>query len=107
MRTTQRDGGGVVTFGATVTDAASGAGVAQPGAIPFIFTREATGVYRVRFDPRLTTLHAQTTGGAGGLLVTTDGWAAGSFRVVAVASTTAAQVNGNFGFLCTVRDGRS
>lgn len=51
MRTTQRDqAGGIITFGATVADAASGSGVAQPGGIPFTFTRQAAGTYYYRFS---------------------------------------------------------
>ena len=42
MRTTQRDQGVSVT--GVVVDAASGTGVFQPGAIPFVYTRAATGV---------------------------------------------------------------
>ena len=39
----------IFTCSAQVVDAASGAGIAQPGNVPFTFTRPSAGVYHYRF----------------------------------------------------------
>lgn len=57
MRSRDRDRNTTVTFGASIVDAASGSGLAQPGNIPFTFTRGSTGVYTLYFDPRLIPIH--------------------------------------------------
>jgi hypothetical protein len=54
MRTTQRDQGATVRMSAFVVDAASGAGVFQPGNVPFAMVRQSAGSYYLNFDPRVT-----------------------------------------------------
>lgn len=62
MRSAQRDQGNITECGAQVSDAAGGNGVAQPGSIPFTFTRTGSGAYQINLDPRLIVL----SGVAGG-----------------------------------------
>jgi|SRR3954447_24208415 hypothetical protein len=103
MRTTQRDQTGFSTFSAVVNDAPSGAGVAQPGNVPFVFTRAAAGQYEYRFDTALlpvsvtATEDTLTTNGVG-----VTALAPGTFRVITYAPP-GTPVNGRHHWTCTAR----
>jgi hypothetical protein len=56
MKSTPRDQVATISFGARCADVPSGSGVAQPGAIPFTYTRTAAGQYAYRFDARILAL---------------------------------------------------
>jgi hypothetical protein len=102
MRTTQRDQGGTLSFGADVTDAASGAGVAQPGGIPFTFTRTGAGQYTYNIDPalRAVTVTANVWSGQGnGTAVATVGQ--GTFSLLTFNNNTA--TNARHWWNCTAR----
>ena len=102
MRTAQRDQSGPTTFGADVNDAASGAGVAHPGAVPFTYTRTATGVYRYRVDASLAPLYVTATGyGGTSHTATTMPAGAGAWDVIVSANNT--PVNSRHTWTCTAR----
>lgn len=106
MRTAQRDQGATTTFGAYVTDAASGAGVAYPG-IPFTFTRTGTGGYQINFDPRLRAVSVTATADAPTRTMQVGGWGpGGTFTVARTIANTGVGENGGFTFLCTALDKR-
>jgi hypothetical protein len=105
MRTTQRDQGGTTTFAASVIDAASGSGVAQPGAVPFTFTRTGAGSYTVNFDTRLTPV-APVVVPADKAVSRCSGGAPGTFNVF-VESPPGTFVNGSWRFSCTALDKRT
>lgn len=107
MRTTQREGG-YVTFNGYVKDAASGSGIAQPGNIPYTYTRTATGNYTVTVDSRITVLSFTVLSIAGmGFTAVANSLppTAGSFGV-AVLGSGGGNTNSHFHFTCTARDTR-
>lgn len=106
MRTTQRDQAATTTFGAAVSDAPSGSGVAQPGSVPFTFTRTGTGVYAYRFDTRLMPVTVNpTANSATGHSAATGSFAPGAFNVTTLASN--APANGSHYWSCTALDKRT
>jgi hypothetical protein len=107
MRSTQRDITAYAIFSASVLDAASGFGLAQPGNIPFTFTRTATGIYVYNFSPRLRALSGSISHQSGGVNneATLDSFAAGSFRAI-MGQSTGSLFNFNHSWTITARDGR-
>lgn len=104
MRTTQRDQGGMTTFGSTFTDAASGSGTASNG-IPYTYVRAATGAYTFRFDNSLTPVSMATSGNLASIQATAfSALGPGTFTVHTLVANAAA--NGNGSWLCTARDKR-
>lgn len=64
MRSVGKDVGSTLVFGALDADAASGSGVAQPGNIPYVWQRAATGQYTYTIDSRIkvTAVHVTVDG---------------------------------------------
>src|SRR4051812_42141524 len=94
MRSRQRDTNPAITFSLSITDAANGGGVAQPGAIPYTFTRTGTGVYGINIDARLRPIAAVVTS----IVASRQADAAVDFGFVQVTHRDAAGtlVNGSF-----------
>jgi hypothetical protein len=106
MRSAQRDQGGTLTFGAGVADAPSGSGVAQPGGIPFTFTRTATGVYDYRISGRLVPLSVNANPNyLNGNHAAVSGLGPGFFSIATYNNGTVVNV-GHF-WTCTARDLRA
>ena len=107
MRSTDRDKTGTVTFGDRIVDGASGAGVSQPGNIPYSWSRVATGQYNVRFDVRLTPVVVMASGAdnQGAIGAPTTG-VPGLFNIY-LLSTAGVGVNANSRWTCTALDKRT
>jgi hypothetical protein len=104
MRTAQRDQGGLTTFAFSVTDAASGSGVAQ--GVAWSFVRSATGVYNFNIDTRLTMLsYVVTTSNVAYIAIAAGTGAAGTFQVQTYSAPGTA-ANGSFRVAVTVLDKR-
>lgn len=89
-------------LGGMVVDAASGSGVAQPGNVPFTFTRSSTGVYDIKLLNTMNVLSCMVTPATGGrcnLAVVTG---LGTFQAQ-ISTDTGALANGNFSFMVMVR----
>jgi hypothetical protein len=106
VRSTERDQAGIVRFGAMVADAASGSGVAQPGAVPFTFARTGTGAYQITVDPRLTVLTGIANGNDTGVVFANVSAPSGSRFNVVCRNDAGVLTNSGFHFNCTARDGR-
>lgn len=103
MRSRARDVSPVIQFSLNIVDAVSGSGIAQPGSIPFAFTRVSTGVYGINLDGRLRPIQAQVTPAfTRQVSVAVD---VGFIQVV-VTDSTGAVANGNFNVSVTAIDKR-
>src|SRR4051812_13161222 len=108
MRTAQRDQSGYITFSGVIVDAASGAGIAQPGSIPFTFSRPQAGEYDVKFDNRLVPVAVNSTAFLTGTRTTTPFLLApGAVNLIRVIPSTGVFESGNSHFMVTVRDMRT
>jgi hypothetical protein len=107
MRSGERDHGGTIQFGGHLVDAASGSGVAQPGSIPWTFTRTAPGSYTINFDTALTVLavSAVPTTAIGNQVSCGGVPGAGTFITRTFDSAGTAS-NATHDWTCTARDGR-
>jgi hypothetical protein len=106
MRTAQRDQGGTTTFGAVVSDAPSGSGVAQPGSVPFTFIRTGPGVYTYKLDPRINVLDA-TASAVGASLATVPDWGSGRLQINTYLPTTGAANSTAHHWIATAMDKRT
>jgi hypothetical protein len=90
MRSLARDQGSKhIQFNVRTPDAASGSGIAQPGNIPYVFTRTAVGQYVYNFDPAIAPMAVvggitQSVGGS--CVLTSTGIASGQISVNTVNS---------------------
>lgn len=85
-----------------VIDAASGVGVAQPGNIPFTFTRSSTGIYDVRLPSTMTVLSVTMTPSNGGRCNLIQNKGMGTFQGQ-ITTDSGVLSNGNFSFHAQVR----
>lgn len=107
MRTTQRDQGGMTTFSASIVDAASGSGIAQPGGIPFRWVQSVTGQYNYNFDLRLTPVAMTVSQALGNLNAGTTNLGPGQFQVATTLANTGAAYSGAHRWTCTAIDKRT
>lgn len=99
MRTVRES---TMTLSGRVLDAASGVGLAQPGNIPFSFTRTATGIYVIRFAGLPVFAAFMTPAGGGRCnLIQNQNSPYGTFQAEITNDAGVAQ-NGNFGFQALV-----
>src|SRR3954465_14842445 len=99
MRSAQRGRDGLAAFSATITDAASGAGIAS--GVPFTFVRNGAGVYDVSFDTRLTPVGVLATAldsGGNGNYANGATLGPGKARVMSRAPATGNGTNGSVQF---------
>jgi hypothetical protein len=106
MRSTARDESATYTIGGFIIDAPSGSGVAQPGNVPYAFTRAAAGSYNVTVPSGVTPLNGTMTPSAGGREALALVGAIANGIQYQVANSTGTQVNGSFSWQMLVRDSR-
>jgi len=97
----------MATFGGVIADAAAGFGVAQPGAVPFTFTRTSAGIYQVNFDTRLRAVSGVATTDTVTRAAAMYGFGAGSFTITRFTTNAGAPENGGSSFTCTAIDKRT
>jgi hypothetical protein len=91
MKTAQR----ALILATLIADAPSGGGVFQPDGVPYTFTRTGTGVYQVKFDPRIVAVAAFATVYFGAAFAITQA-SAGGVVVQGYSSSTGTPGNVTF-----------
>jgi hypothetical protein len=96
VRSKAQDQSKIINFMIRTPDAASGAGLAQPGNIPYSFSRVSTGLYRYTFDSSIvpTSVVAGVAQSVNCFALVGSAPAAGTFDVTTMSvGTTPAATN--------------